>query len=422
MPARPASLLTPRPIHWLWPQFLARGKLALLDGDPGLGKSWLTLDLAARLSTTRPWPDQLPTPAEDHSAAQDAHKPAGESSSLRGPDAPQQPENATARNPLSPAAGERGRGAGVGVPHASTPSLAENALLFSAEDNDADTLAPRLKSLGADLARVFLWPSTEPPPQLPSQLPLVEAAIRAARPALIVFDPFAAFLDPALTLSTDERLRRLLHSLSTLAEKYDAAMLLIRHLNKKSDANPLYRGSGAIALIAACRLAHLVARHPEDPARSILAPYKNNLAPLPPSLTFRLNRPAGESSSLRGPKTARRRRAPTPQLAICNRQLLIVNPRSIGSAHPLPRASDLLRPLPRPTPRFPLLPADLPRPRPKTPRPDHPPKNKTSPNAPSNAPARNSPSAPTASTTPRPSPPTGSSPAKRRPPLPTSNR
>ena len=59
---RPISLFEPRPIQWLWPGRLALGKLAILDGDPGLGKSLLALDLCARLSVGRPWPDGTPSP------------------------------------------------------------------------------------------------------------------------------------------------------------------------------------------------------------------------------------------------------------------------------------------------------------------------------------------------------------------------
>src|SRR5438876_498715 len=58
---RPASAVTAQPVAWLWPGRLGLGKLALLDGDPDLGKSLVSLDLCARLSTGRPWPDGSPT-------------------------------------------------------------------------------------------------------------------------------------------------------------------------------------------------------------------------------------------------------------------------------------------------------------------------------------------------------------------------
>ena len=57
MPVRSIKQLNPPPTDWLWPGYLAAGCIAILDGDPGQGKSMLTLDLAARLTTARPWPD-----------------------------------------------------------------------------------------------------------------------------------------------------------------------------------------------------------------------------------------------------------------------------------------------------------------------------------------------------------------------------
>src|SRR5439155_6958136 len=93
----PASRLVPQALSWLWPGRLALGKLAILDGDPALGKSLVALDLCARLSTGRPMPD--------------------------GSDGP------------GPAC----------------------AVVFNAEDDSEDTVGPRLRALGADLERVLVW-------------------------------------------------------------------------------------------------------------------------------------------------------------------------------------------------------------------------------------------------------------------------
>src|SRR5437764_7462085 len=92
----PVRQVTTRPVSWLWPGRLALGKLAILDGDPGLGKSLVTLDLCARLSTGRPFPDGSPGP-------------------------------------------------GVGT-----------AIVLNGEDGAEDTIRPRLQALGADLERVFV--------------------------------------------------------------------------------------------------------------------------------------------------------------------------------------------------------------------------------------------------------------------------
>src|SRR5437773_12302183 len=68
---RPASKIVTRPVEWLWPGRLPLGKLAILDGDPGVGKSLFTLDLCARLSTGRPFPDGSPGPGPSNSIVLD---------------------------------------------------------------------------------------------------------------------------------------------------------------------------------------------------------------------------------------------------------------------------------------------------------------------------------------------------------------
>jgi RecA-family ATPase len=97
MPITPANQVVAQPVSWLWRGHIPLGKLVILDGDPDLGKSLLALDLCARLSTGRPFPDGGPSP---------------------GP---------------------------------------ANALVLSAEDTAADTIVPRLHRLGADMQRVFVW-------------------------------------------------------------------------------------------------------------------------------------------------------------------------------------------------------------------------------------------------------------------------
>src|SRR5437764_13095617 len=96
MPLKPAAEVVAQAVSWLWPERMPLGKLLILDGDPDLGKSLLSLDLCARLSTGRPFPDGRPGP---------------------GP---------------------------------------ANALVLSAEDSAADTILPRLLRLGADTGRVFV--------------------------------------------------------------------------------------------------------------------------------------------------------------------------------------------------------------------------------------------------------------------------
>src|SRR5262245_16147272 len=229
MHLRTISSLTPRPLTWLWPKRLALGKLAMLDGDPGLGKSLLALDLCARLSTGRPFPDDSPGPG-----------PAG-------------------------------------------------SLLLSAEDGEHDTTRPRLQALGADLDRVFVLRPDDVlgrPLRLPAQLGLLDDALARTGALLMVLDPVIAFLDASACISNDQAIRQVLTPLALLAHRHACAVLLVRHLNKQAGARALYRGGGSIGLLGACRSGWLVARDPSDPDRRVLAQTKNNLAPPQPSLAF----------------------------------------------------------------------------------------------------------------------------------------
>jgi hypothetical protein len=221
--------MTPEPVNWLWPGRLARGHLALLDGDPAQGKSLVTLDLCARLTTGRPWPD----------------------------------------------------GTAIETPGA--------AIVINAEDSDQQTTCPRLQGLGADLQRVFLLPRDEAGALdlcLPSRTAALEAVLAETGAGLVVIDPITVFVDVGVNPHSDGGIRRALAPLAALARKYACAILLVRHLTKYGRHRALYRGLGSVGLVASCRSAWLIADDPRRPGRHVLAQEKNNLAPPQPSLAF----------------------------------------------------------------------------------------------------------------------------------------
>lgn len=231
------------PIHWVWPGRLAQGKLTILDGDPGLGKSTLLYDLAARITTGRPMPDDTIT--------------------------------------------EQG-----------------GVLILSAEDGIADTIRPRLEAAAADLSRclvVQLLPETDGPgrvPILPDDLGLLEHAARRVDARLLIIDPLMAHLGSATNSYRDQDVRRVLAALSAFAEQCALAVAVVRHLNKMSSGSALYRGGGSIGIIGAARVGLLVGRDPEDEDRLVLASVKNNLARMPASLAFRVaSAPADPTTS-----------------------------------------------------------------------------------------------------------------------------
>lgn len=159
------------------------------------------------------------------------------------------------------------------------------------EDNDADTLKPRLLALGADEARAFAWDSEKPPPRLPEQLTALEDFLAASDARLLVLDPLLAMIDAGI-VQNNHAVRALLDELARMAARRRCAMLLLRHLTKARPGQVLYRGAGAMAFSAACRLVSLVARDPHDAACAILATQKNNLAEAPPSLSYRWDKTA----------------------------------------------------------------------------------------------------------------------------------
>lgn len=237
-----ASGLVPCPLEWLWPGRLAVGKLAILDGDPGLGKSLIALDLCARLTTGRPFPD-------------------------------------------------------AGAAH---PAVAPAAVvILNGEDGSADTLCPRLRTLGADLDRVFLQSPAgvvgREPFRFPGHAPSLADAVARTGARLVVIDPIMAFLDRAVVTASDQSVRRALWPLAELAEVHRCTVLLVRHLTKSGKARSLYRGGGSIGIVGACRSALLAARDPLNPARCVLGHVKSNLAALAPSLAYEL-RPGNDAA------------------------------------------------------------------------------------------------------------------------------
>jgi hypothetical protein len=227
LPLRRVSEVQPREIAWLWPGRLPLGKPALLEGDPDLGKSLITLDLCARLSSGAAFADGSPSP---------------------GP---------------------------------------ATAIILNGEDNAEDTIRPRLQAMGADLDRVYIPEAGEHAGSLlwlPTHTDKLEKSLAETQARLVVIDPLVAFLDAHVNLSNDASVRRALSKLAGLAEQHACAMLLVRHLNKRAGLRSLYRGSGSIGLVGLSRSGWLVARDPEDSQRRVLAQVKNNLGAPQPSL------------------------------------------------------------------------------------------------------------------------------------------
>jgi hypothetical protein len=219
-------------VSWLWFNRVPRGKLTIIEGDPGEGKSFLSQAIAA--AVTR----------------------------------------------------------GFGLPGQEERQEPETVLIMSAEDGLADTIRPRLEDMGADLSRaVALRGLTDEEGQerclTLGDLDVIEKTIVEHRPALVIVDPIIAYVAGKDTHKANE-VRSLLAPLAALAEKHTTAILAIRHLNKGT-GKASYRGQGSIDFLAACRSAFLAGEDPENPGRKVLCHIKANLGPKTPSLTYTIN-------------------------------------------------------------------------------------------------------------------------------------
>jgi len=218
------------PVEWLWRGWIPRGKLTLLEGDPGVAKSLLTIELAARITKGLPMPDG-------------SHC-------------------------------ERG-----------------SVVIVNAEDGLEDTVKPRLEVAGADIQRChWLNFSLEDGLQtlvIPSQMDALKKKIEESKAVLVIIDPLVAYLEKRINSWNDQDVRRAMAVLSQLAQQTGAAIVLIRHLNKKEDVkNKIYRGGGSIAFIAAVRSGLLVAADSHDSNLRVLSTNKANLAAASTPLLF----------------------------------------------------------------------------------------------------------------------------------------
>lgn len=225
------SDIAAEPIKWLWPGRIPCGKLTLLIGDPGLGKSLLTLDMVARVSRAGAWPDG-------------------------------------GRAPLG------------------------HVILLSAEDGVADTIRPRVDTLGGNAARAWVLSAVkhenaERPFSLAADLPALEQAMAQTGAVLVVIDPLSAYLGENDSYK-DSEVRGLLAPLATLAEQTGIAVLGVMHLGKDAQRRAIHRALGSVAFVAAARVVLAVAKDPDNESHRLLLPIKNNLTAPPAVLAFSL--------------------------------------------------------------------------------------------------------------------------------------
>ena len=233
------SEVKPELVDWLWRGRIALGKFTLIAGDPGLGKSFLTLDIAARVSTGRSFP---------------------------------------------------------GTPGLTTTP--GGVVLLTAEDGVADTIRPRLDAAGAEVSRIVALEAIRTVGNhgrqsartfdLAKDLPALERTIQTVEGCrLVVIDPITAYLGSSDSHKNAD-IRGLLAPLGVIAERHDVAVVGVTHLNKANGGPAIYRAMGSLAFAAAARAAWVVCKDKTDPSRRLLLPMKNNIAPDTGGLAYRI--------------------------------------------------------------------------------------------------------------------------------------
>ena len=203
-------------IEWLWYPFIPYGKLTIIQGDPGDGKTTMVLNLAAKLSK-------------------------GEALD----------ENMKVTGPV-------------------------NVIYQTAEDGLADTVKPRLELAGADCERIIVIDESDKSLSMVDER-LEEAIVRTGA-RLLILDPIQAYLGGGMDMNRANEARDMTKKLGALAEKTKCAIILIGHMNKASGNKAAYRGMGSIDFFAVARSVLLVGRVEGESNTRAVVQIKNNLA------------------------------------------------------------------------------------------------------------------------------------------------
>ena len=212
-------------VEWLWYPYIPFGKLTIIQGNPGEGKTFFAMQLAAAC-TNRKFLPQM--------------------------------------EPFEPF----------------------NMIFQTAEDGLGDTVKPRLLSAEADLERVLVIDDADNPLTLADER--IENAIRENNARLVIIDPLQAFLGANVDMNRANEARDMTKKLGALAEKYKCAIILIGHMNKAGGNKAAYRGIGSIDFFAVARSVLLVGRIEGEPDLRAVVQIKNNLAAFGHSKAFRL--------------------------------------------------------------------------------------------------------------------------------------
>ena len=212
-------------VEWLWFPYIPFGKLTIIQGNPGEGKTYFAMMLTAACTNRKLFPNM-----ED----------------------------------IEPF----------------------NVIYQTAEDGMGDTIKPRLVEAGADLSRVMVIDDTEEALTLSDDR--IEKAVRQNHVRLVIIDPVQAFIGADVDMNRANEVRPVFRKLGMIAEKTGCAIVLIGHLNKSSGTQSTYRGLGSIDIMAAVRSLIFIGKVRKDPTTRVLIHEKSSLAPPGETMAFKL--------------------------------------------------------------------------------------------------------------------------------------
>ena len=212
-------------VEWLWFPYIPFGKLTIIQGNPGEGKTYFAMMLTAACTNRKLFPNM-----ED----------------------------------IEPF----------------------NVIYQTAEDGMGDTIKPRLVEAGADLSRVMVIDDTEEALTLSDDR--IEKAVRQNHVRLVIIDPVQAFIGADVDMTRANEVRPVFRKLGMIAEKTGCAIVLIGHLNKSSGTQSTYRGLGSIDIMAAVRSLIFIGKVRKDPTTRVLIHEKSSLAPPGETMAFKL--------------------------------------------------------------------------------------------------------------------------------------
>ncbi len=235
MPDKPTfvtlSSVKARKVQWLWEPYIPFGMITILEGDPGLGKSFLSMFLASEIS-------------------RGGHLPDG---------------------------GDLDQG---------------NVLYISAEDDPSYTTRPRIDAMCGDPDRIRVLNGRLAFDD--KGLKVLRAELDEYEPDLIIIDPWVSFIPPDTRVKDPNSIRALIDEVESVAKDYGCAIVLIRHLTKMKQDNALYQGGGTVDMIAAARSAIRIGQHPDNPDHRVMAHLKHNVGPKGPSWVYMMLIPTEE--------------------------------------------------------------------------------------------------------------------------------